>query len=175
MVTDDIRERVVSYIRHQAGKSRAAVIDLVSTNQAELLKVMASVDAATAARQPAPDEWSLHELLRHVIAAEGAVATLIEKLARSERPPELRRAMGMMGDDAAAPFATLVERLQDVNQRLLDVIAALPAEPDMAMQAVHPFFGDLNCMEWAVFQRVHDADHIQHVGKILAALSAFDS
>ncbi len=175
MVSDDIRERVVSYIRHQAGKSRAAVIDLVSTNQAELLKIMAGVDAAMVERQPTPDEWSLHELLRHVIAAEGAVATLIEKLARSEQPPELRRAIGMMGDDSSASFAALVERLRDVNQRLLDVISALPPEPDMSMQAVHPFFGDLNCMEWAVFQRIHDADHIQHAGKILAALSASPS
>jgi len=168
MVSDDVRERVLSYIRHQAGKSREAVIALVSTSQTELLRVVSNVDERTAARQPAPDEWSLRELLRHVVAAENGVSSIVEGLARGI-PPEGDRKTGTMVEDASA--AMLVGRLRMSNQRLLDVIAALPAEPDTAAVAAHPFFGDLNCLEWAVFQRVHDADHTQHAGKILASVS----
>jgi hypothetical protein len=38
------------------------------------------------------------------------------------------------------------------------------------MTRPHPFFGELTAMQWAVFQRVHDEDHVQHVRKILAAV-----
>jgi hypothetical protein len=168
MVSEDVRERVLSYIRHQAGKSREAVIALVSASQADLLAVVANVDEATAARQPAPDEWSLRELLRHVVSAENGVASIVEGLAGGVAPAGDRKTGSMIEDSSAA---MLIGRLRMANQRLLDVIAALPAEPDTATVSAHPFFGDLNCLEWAVFQRVHDADHAQHAGKILAAIS----
>jgi hypothetical protein len=169
MVSDDVRERVLSYIRHQAGKSRSALIELVTSSQCEFIDTVAGVDDATADRQPAPGEWSLRELVRHVISAEAGVAAIVEQTARGKQPSGARKA-GTMADDGGAPFVALIDRLRETNTRLLDVIAALPAEPDTSVVSSHPFFGDLNCLEWAAFQRVHDADHIQHAGKILAAL-----
>jgi hypothetical protein len=38
------------------------------------------------------------------------------------------------------------------------------------MTRAHPWFGELNCREWAVFQRVHDEDHIRHAGKMVEAI-----
>jgi hypothetical protein len=79
-----------------------------------------------------------------------------------------QRAAGMMRPDDEASFADLVEDLRQTNTKLLTAIRAMPPEPNIETRAPHPFFGDLNCNEWAVFQRVHDEDHIQHAGKILA-------
>ncbi len=129
------------------------------------------MDDATAGRQPAAGEWSLRELVRHVITSGAGVAHVIETTSRGQEPRG-RGSIGMMADDGGEPYPALIERLRETNQRLLNVIAALPAEPDMTVLAPHPFFGDLNCLEWAVFQRVHDMDHIQHAGKILEALRA---
>jgi len=167
MVSDDVRERVLSYIRHQAGKDRAAIIALVSGSQAELLTAVSGVDEATAGRAPAEGEWSIRELLRHVISAEDGVSRIVQGLAVGQPPPGERSVGSKVEDDTAA---ALVERLRTSNQRLLDAIASLPAAPNTTAMAMHPFFGDLNCLEWAVFQRVHDADHAQHAGKILAAV-----
>lgn len=167
MVTDDVRERVLSYIRHQAGKSREAIVALVSASQAQLLEVVSGVDEATAARSPAEGEWSIRELLRHVIAAEDGVSGMVSELAVGRPRAAMRPVAAKVEDDTAA---ALVERLRSSNQRLLDAIASLPAEPNTTAVAMHPFFGDLNCLEWAVFQRVHDADHTQHAQKILAVV-----
>lgn len=167
MVTDDVRERVLSYIRHQASKDRPAIIALVTSSQAQLLDVVSGVDEATASRAPAEGEWSIRELLRHVISAEDGVSNIVSGLAVGE-PPAGERSVGSKVDDDSA--AALVERLRGSNQRLLDAIASMPAEPNTTVLAKHPFFGDLNCLEWAVFQRVHDADHAQHAEKILAAV-----
>jgi len=170
MIPDDVRERVVSYIRHQAGKGPASLIELVGKSQGEFIDTVAAVDDATADRQPAPDEWSLRELVRHVISAEAGVAAIVEQMALGRTPPSLREA-GTTAADGGQPFAALVDRLRETNARLLAVIAALPAEPDTSVVADHPFFGDLNCLEWAAFQRVHDGDHIQQAAKILAVVS----
>ena len=167
MVTDDVRERVLSYIRHQAGKSREAIISLVSGSQAQLLDVVSGVDEATAERAPAEGEWSIRELLRHVISAEDGVSKIVHGLAVGQAPAGERSVGSQVADDTAT---ALVERLRASNQRLLDAIAALPAEPNTTAVDKHPFFGDLNCLEWAVFQRVHDVDHAQHAQKILAAV-----
>ncbi len=172
MLPQDVIERVTTYIQKQATQTRASVIDLVRTSQLRYLDVISALDDAAAAKAPAPDEWSVRELLRHVILAEQDVAALVRDLSRGAIPPPTitgRRGTGAMIDDDARPFSALVGQLRDINGVMLRAIEELPEAPDLQMKAPHPFFGPLNCMEWAVFQRVHDEDHVQHAKKILAA------
>ncbi|HYM16365.1 MAG TPA: DinB family protein [Dehalococcoidia bacterium] len=172
MVSEDVIARVTSYIRHQAGKGPAAVAGIVADSQGRLLAAMEAVAEPTTTRVPAPGEWCVRELLRHVIDAENGVATTVERLAvGTPISLDARRAVGMKKDDDGRPYAQMLDELRAANQRLQDVIAALPPEPDMVLRAPHPFFGDLNCIEWAAFQKVHDEDHIQHTAKILAAVA----
>ena len=172
MLPQDVIDRVTTYIQQQATQTRASVIDLVRTSQLRYLDVISVLDDAAATKAPAPDEWSVRELLRHVILAEQDVAALVRDLSRGAIPPPTitgRRGIGAMIDDDARPFSALVGQLRDVNGAMLRAIEELPEAPNLEMKAPHPFFGPLNCMEWAVFQRVHDEDHVQHAKKILAA------
>jgi hypothetical protein len=170
VIPDDVRERITSYIKHQATKSQPAIADLVSATQERFLEIVAPLDDALVARQPAPDEWSIHDLVRHVISAEAGVAKLVHGLARGARPDLKGVGIGSMVD--AGSFGELLGQLRATNAALLDAIKSLPRAPDTQTVAPHPFFGDLNCLEWATFQRVHDADHVQHAEKILGALRA---
>jgi hypothetical protein len=173
MVSQDIVERVKSYMRHQATKPHDAILDIVATSQGRYLDVVGGLDDDVAAKKPAPDEWSVRELTRHVIQAQAGVADIVQHASRGQRPPpgDRPRAAGTMMDDDGRPFAAYVAELRDVNARMLEAIRALPDAPDTSLMLPHPFFGDLNCLEWAVFQRVHDEDHVQHAQKILAAVS----
>lgn len=173
MVTEDVRARVTSYIRHQAAKGPPVIRDLVAESQQRLLDVLSGVDDETARKQPAEGEWSVRELMRHVLQSEAGVAWVIQRLSRGEpaTPNAGSVQLGRMeDDDESVPFSAYVERLRETNQRLLEVIADLPPEANTEATLGHPFFGELNCFEWAVFQRVHDADHLQHTEKILASL-----
>jgi hypothetical protein len=80
----------------------------------------------------------------------------------------------MLLEDDGRPFAEYVAELRDVNARMLAAIDGLPTDDSIntTMTAAHPFFGELNCLEWTVFQRVHDEDHVQHAQKILASVGA---
>lgn len=170
MVTDDIRARVTSYIQHQGTKSRDALADLVRTSQERFIDVVSGVSDDIAVKKPAPDEWSVRELTRHVVATERFVADLIWHIARAQQPPPRPGGLGMTIDDDARPFAGWVADLRDANAKMIETILGLPDAPDTSLTPPHPFFGPLNCREWAAFQRVHDEDHVQHAGKILAAV-----
>ena len=167
---EEVRDRVTSYIQHQGSKSPDAVLDLVQTSQQRFLDVVSGLREDVAARKPAPEEWSVRELVRHVIDAEESVAILVHNLSRGEGPPSGRGA-GRMVEDTGQPFLDFVAQLRGVNDSLIREIRGLPAAPDLEKKAPHPFFGPLNCMEWAAFQRVHDEDHVQHAQKILAAVA----
>lgn len=170
MVNDDVRERVLSYIRHNAGKSPAGVAALVGANQQQLLELVQGLSDEQAARRPAEGEWCVRELVRHVIASQSRVAELVSGLPQGRRP-EGSGGIGMMNEDDGRPYAELVAELQVANAKMLAAVGSLSETADLSAVARHPFFGDLNCREWAVFQRVHDADHIQQVRKILDAVA----
>ncbi len=175
MVSEDIQQRREQYMRmmHEHGTTpRDQIIESVRETQCKLLDIFSGASETQAARKPADDEWSLHELALHTVFTERLIAKLIQHTARSSTPPagDLEGAgIGMMPQGDSRSYEEVVSDLRHVNEDLLDAVRGLPEEPDREMKLAHPFFGPLNCLEWAGFQRVHDTDHIQHAEKILAA------
>ena len=170
MANDDIRAWVTSYIQHQGTKSPEAIADLVRTSQQRYVDLIGGVSDEVAVKKPAPEEWSIRELTRHVVTTERFVTSLIWHIARGQEPPPRPGGLGMTVDDDARPFAGWVAELRDANAKMIETILVLGESPDTSITPAHPFFGPLNCREWAAFQRVHDEDHVQHGGKILAAV-----
>jgi hypothetical protein len=166
MVSEDVAARVLSYIRHQAAKPNAALAGIVADAQSRLLDTLSRHADADAARKPAPDGWSLRELLRHVVSSEAGVAAMVNRLAHGETSDAMRGTGSMIDDDAT--YGAMLARLRATNEQLLAAIRSIPADAPLDVTSAHPFFGELNCREWAAFQKVHDEDHIQHADKIIA-------
>ncbi len=167
MVAEDVVQRVLGYIQHQGRKSSDGIAALVGETHARLHDVLHPVTDDQSLKAPTEAEWCLRELIRHVIAAQDSVALLVHHLARGEEPPPRPGGVGMQSPDDDRPFAAWVGQLAESNASMIEVIRALPAEPNIEMKYPHPFFGQLNAPEWAAFQRVHDTDHIQHAQRIL--------
>jgi len=167
MVTEDARERLVSYLGHQASKDVPVLVELVEEQRARLLGLLDGVSEDQAAFRPAPDQWSIADVLRHVIAGEEGVARIVESLARGV-VPEGRRVIGSQTPEEGQPLAALVERLCAARADLLARVRGWPASPDLTATFDHPFFGPLNCKGWLAFQRLHDADHIGQLEQIKA-------
>jgi hypothetical protein len=168
MVTEDARQRLVSYLGHQAAKDVPVLVELVEEQRARLLALLDGVSEEQAAFRPVPDQWSITDVLRHVIAAEEGVARIAESLARGA-VPEGKREMGRQVPDEGQPLAALIERLRASHADLLARVRGWPASPDLASTFEHPLFGPLNCKGWLAFQRLHDADHIGQMEGIKAA------
>jgi hypothetical protein len=168
MVAEDARQRLVSYLGHQASKDVPVLVELIEEQRGRLLGLLDGVSEEEAAFRPAPDQWSIADVLRHVTAAEEHVALVIESLARGV-VPRGKRVMGRQIPDEGEPLAALVERLRAARRDLLARIGRWPASPDLAATFEHPFFGPLNCKGWVAFQRLHDADHTGQLEQIKAA------
>lgn len=177
MVSEDIqrnRDLYIQVMRDHGTMARDAIVASVTETQAELLSVFDAAAEEVATRKPAPDEWCLRELAMHAEFTERLIAKLIHHAARGELPPaeDLEGAgIGMMPEDDGRSYREILDDLRRANVDLLEAVRSVPDDPDREMTPPHPFFGPLNCLEWAGFQRVHDMDHIKHSRKILAAVS----
>jgi hypothetical protein len=161
---DEVRDRVRSYIVHQAAKEPAAIKDIVQHGHDQLLDRIDGLSEEQARFKPGPDDWSVLEVLQHAAPAKRWLAGICAALARGETPARSE------GD--AAPPASLAEArsaLQSAHQELLGFIDGLSPEADLEARHEHLFFGPLNCREWATFQLVHDRDHAQQIDQIKAA------
>ncbi len=178
MISDDIiqqREAYMDLMQTMGTTPHPQIIDAVAETQGQLLQIFESVPEPQAIRSPAPDEWSLRDLALHTAFTERLIAKLIHHIARGTTPSaeDFEGAgIGMMPKDAGQPYADILDDLRRYNEALLEAVRDLPEKPNMEMKLPHPFFGPLNCLEWAGFQRVHDLDHIQHARKIIAATNA---
>jgi hypothetical protein len=177
MVSQDIqdaRERYLEIMHGHGPLLSKQIIDSVSETQRELFEVFSSVSEEQASRSPAEGQWGMRDLALHAAFTERLIAKLVHHLARGEAPTadDLAGAgIGMMPSDDGRTYADALADLQQRNADLLDAVRNLPDTPNLEMKLPHPFFGPLNCREWAGFQRVHDLDHIQHGRKIIAAIS----
>jgi uncharacterized damage-inducible protein DinB len=168
MMEDDTRQRLVSYLEHQAKKDLPRIVELIEEQRARLLTLLDGVSDEQAAFRPGPDQWSIADVLRHVVAAEEGVARIVESLARGV-VPEGSRQTGSQVPDEGQSLSALVERLRASRAGLLERVRGWPASPDLSATFDHPFFGPLNCKGWVAFQRLHDADHTGQLQQVKAA------
>jgi len=168
MVTEDTRQRLVSYLEHQAKKDAPALIDLIEGSRTRLIAILDGVSEEQAAFKPAPDQWSIADVVRHVIAAEEGVARIAESLAQGV-VPDGKRLLGSQIPDEGQSLSALVRRLRAARAHLLETVRAWPASPDVEAKFEHPFFGPLDCKAWLTFQRVHDLDHTGQIEQVKAA------
>lgn len=172
-IPDDTRAFVISFVKENARKPVGEIAALVQEGHDKLHAALAGVSEAQAKFKPRPDDWSILQLMDHVVTTKQVVGNLCRVLGEGQRPPgfsaeweEEARQDGV----TLTHFATLDEAKKSADAAhtvLLDLIANLDGVNTDA-RFKHFVFGDLNSREWAVFQRVHDEDHTPHIGKIKA-------
>ena len=171
----EARERVTGYIKHNAGKSSEAILDLVQHGHQQMMDMIDGLSEAQATFKPGPDDWSVLDTMQHVVAAKKGVARMCEALARGEKPGGI----GGEGEDqqkqdgvTGREYATLAEAAEAAvaaQEELAASVNGLSEASNTEETHDHFLFGPLNCREWAVFQRVHDGDHGGQIEKIKAA------
>lgn len=125
---------------------------LMECSRADLLALTQDLPEEILNRQPAPDEWSIRQILRHVAGAEQWYLT---RIYGSRTLPRLK------------PARTVWERLAVVRALALERLAAL-SEAQRSEEVIRD--GEL----WTarkVFRRFleHEREHYNHVLKVLAS------
>jgi hypothetical protein len=169
---EELIERATGFIHKNATKDPAAMHQIVQQGHDQLTGLLDTMSDQQAAFKPAPDVWSVLELMAHVVTAKGGVARICQRLARGETPAN-RGAEGEEQDGISRlTYTSLAEvrpALDEAHRELLAFIDGPLAGANTQARFKHFVFGDLNCAEWAVFQRVHDGDHSGQVQQITSA------
>jgi hypothetical protein len=162
-------QRIRGYLTGESARRDFA--ELWPTVVAARLRLLDTIERVTQAQaewKPAGEEWSIVEVTRHALNASRDVLRVIEGLAAGERASR-SSGPGAQPEDAPHDIAELRRLFTAHSVHFAALPDRVPPAPNLALTAPHAFFGELNCRGWFLFQEIHDADHINQIGKITAA------
>ena len=165
---DDEARRVRSYLLAQGEKY--AFTEMWPRLIKARLEVIAAVEGVSQEQADftfAPEEWSIAEVLHHVLTSSARVAETIEAIANGNQPPE--RVIDPPRESASLGIEELRQRLTRDALAWCALTERLPVSPNLEVTAPHPIFGQLHAGGLYLFQRVHDLDHVGQIGKNKAA------
>lgn len=139
---------------------------LVGRTAADCARCLDGVSEGQARFKPG-DEWSVKEVLDHLIYATALVTERIRDLA-AERAPR-----PFTADSSAGRSTRPIQELRQEMARLLDetvvLVGSLPEGDPPPGTWEHPSLGPLNLKEMIVYHRLHVMDHVQQIEKIKAS------
>ena len=173
------------------------LVEYLTEHRRRLHEAVASVPALLRERKPAPDRWSVSEVVEHLSIVEHSVAALLT------RKVAAARANGVGPDpDTSSVVATYV-RPDVVVDRSVRISAPAPVQPTgtvgttagtaalaqahaamisslhdangvnlEGLMATHPAFGRLNMYHWVISIALHDDRHAAQIREIGQALAA---
>jgi uncharacterized damage-inducible protein DinB len=173
-----------------------AVFDRLSESRANLRAAVEAVPPAARAQKPAPDRWSINEVLEHLSLVEtlftNRIATAIDKARdeglgleqASERAPLPANIETIVADrsnprtapEAARPqgnldATTAWHRVEQARAVLRDTLGAADGLALSAVMESHPFFGALSVYQFAELIAAHEGRHTAQVKEIAARLA----
>lgn len=168
----DVRQQVLSYLRHQAAKDPADLAALIERTAADCGRCLEGVSEEQSTFRPAlsgaegfGQEWSIKEVLDHMLISGKGVNREVGNLVE-DRPPAGEARIGVVSG-ADRPLGELRQALAELWVETARLAASLP---DVGLERTfeHPMFGPLNPGEWIAFQRLHAMDHMQQMETIKA-------
>ena len=150
---------------------RRVLIDSYGRAAAELEAALAELPAALWTWRPAPDQWTVHEIVLHITDSE---ANSYVRARRFIAEP----GRGLMGYDERAwaerlhyhalPPAEAVELFRSLRRSTYRLIQTLP-EIAWAHTAVHSESGLMTLDDWLVIYERHVRDHVAQMQAVRAA------
>ena len=161
------QQRVREYLVGQAEKRDWIELwPRMIAERGALLQAIDRVSDEQADWSPGSDEWSIRQIIEHLLAYSRDKLRLVEDLAagrpEDERDPALPAKM-------PTSFARLRIHLAEHSVKLASLPERLPPMVNLEMTSPHGAFGELNSRAWFVFNRVHDTDHLQQIEAVKAA------
>lgn len=143
------------------------LVALLAATPIRLRRLTGDLRPGQALAPPKPGEWSIVEVLRHLV--EGDRETFLPRLRRmvSEERPVFDSAR--RGEDAALDPGPLLDLFARARGEVTALIEALPPE-GWAREGVSPSRGPLSIEAYSASMVEHDREHLQQIDQVRAAL-----
>lgn len=132
-----------------------------------LLREMARDGAGQAWTPPKPGEWSMGEVVRHLV--EGDRDTFLPRLRRmlAESRPVFDK--GRRTDGDRADLATLLDAFADARRQAVKLLGGLD-DAGWRREGVSPSRGALTVATYATTMDAHDTEHLRQIQDVRATL-----
>lgn len=171
------------------------VLASLDTHRATLERAVGAVPAELRERRPAPERWSVAEVLDHLALIDGQITGVLKGSIDSARvaglgadqetssvvptldvTPILDRSRPAEADEASRPRAGVSmseAQAELVRQREALRAVVLSADGLALTEVIAPFpgLGPLNVYQWVLVVGAHEARHSAQIQEIAAALS----
>ena len=141
-----------------------ALADELAANREALLAVVSGMDASALSLPTRNAEWSVHDVLAHVLASDVSLMALLEGATEGRIPDA---PLDAYDEDRAAwreaGLSTMVQQLIERGERWRELFAALP---DHALDGpAHAWWMDGSTTLGAILEdyRTHDGEHGEDV------------
>lgn len=163
--------RVRGYLLSQTEKYD--LVDLWPRIVGERLNYLQAIDGVTAQQAvwrpghgEGEDAWSILEITQHITTWARNVVAMLEAMSQGHEGTKLPP--GYLEADLSRTLAESRRELIEATMALSAFMARPGADSDLSMTVDHPFFGPLTIRGWALFQRIHDVDHVSQVNTLKA-------
>jgi hypothetical protein len=184
---NEARERARAYLQSKGALAPAAVREQIVAAFDALDAVLAVVSADQARRASIPGEWSVQEVVDHLLETYRPGVDELRCLLAGQRPPGEPIPAGLQSKaPLLRPWPWLLDELGRAHGAVLDLIAAVPE--DFTTDARVPFVMVVNVpgpdgvvrplewieeVDWKAYAiaswRLHAIDHLNQARKVLAA------
>jgi len=153
-------------------KSIDAVLGILSATPAVMNGLACGLDPSAWSYKPAPDEWSLNEIICHLRDTEREIHQMQIELFKEQNEPFIPRPdtslWASQRDYLHEDGPLALKEFNEARRRTLEVIRQSTVDPSMwERKARHAIFGPTNFLEVISFSADHDRMHIQQTWNTL--------
>lgn len=187
-ILEQARARAHAYLAKNGTAATPATIHARTGAAVEALdRLLAPVPATVAARSPGAGEWTLHEIVDHLVETHRPSLDELWCLLAGQRPPGRPIPAGLQSKaPLTRPWSWLLREMRRVHADILDAVAAVP--PGLSTEARAPVVMVFNAedgaggsvplswedeVDWKAYTivlRLHLVDHLNQARKVLAAV-----
>ncbi len=153
---------------------RRALVARYKSGSAEVSEALRGIAPPELDWRPAPDEWSVREIVHHLADADTIAAARLRRLLTEDNPPipaydeqVLARRLQYAGRPIE-PALQAIEALRATSAQLLDRLA----DADWRRSGTHSEMGPYSVERWLGFNAAHAYDHASQIRQTRAAWTA---
>jgi hypothetical protein len=179
------QEAALRYAREKGTEAPLASIrERMSKTFAQLETLLAALPEEAVRIRPAPDRWSVHEIVDHLLESHRPAVEELRELVRGHRPEGGPVPAGLLSaDPLGRPWPGLVRELSGVHRELLAILNGASDETSLTARApvvmvvkVREEDGSLTPVEWiddfdwkafAILLRAHTLEHLAQIERTL--------
>ncbi|GAB4431597.1 MAG: hypothetical protein OHK0015_18230 [Chloroflexi bacterium OHK40] len=143
---------------------RAVLMEALAATQSDLERLARRLDPATAARRPAPESWSVAEVVAHMAEIEARYRDQLRQTLIDDHPT----LSPLVPDEAAhdtLPLPELVAAFVAARAATLALLAEVP-QGDWGRPLTHPTLGSTRFRELVQALVSHDNEHLAQIAAI---------